>query len=322
MPTDPAASRQPVRHGPSRARSSDALRENFFQLFLRSYRVAEKSGRGLEVYRACAAHVYRLCGEGWARNTIFPTETALLRRFIAETGLAVRDPGALAQLSLMANPWAATWTQVLERLERSEFASVCSVGGEENLRAALSAGRGAVCAHYHTLFAPLLWTWMGHNGIPVGITIREWVKTRPDAARDPRSRALEGARELKSAVDTLRRGGLMHIVADGYEGSRKVTQTFCNRQRGFETTFIDLALATGAPILTVASRFSGDGGIRIEIGPQLRDEPALAPAARTEALLREYLAYLLRQWQEHPADISWFQMKRHLDLPAAARNAP
>jgi lauroyl/myristoyl acyltransferase len=318
LPTDPADSLQPVRHGPARARSGDPLRDNFFQLFLRSYRSAEKSGRGLEVYRACAAHVYRLCGEGWARATIFPGETALLRRFVAQTGLQLRDPGALAQLSLMANPWAATWTEVLEGLESREFATVCSVSGEEILRAALAAGRGAVCAHYHTLFAPLLWTWMKHNGIPVGVTIREWVKARPAAAQDPRARALEGARELKTAVMALRAGGLMHIVADGYEGSRKVVRPFCNRQRGFETTFIDMALATGAPILTVASRFSGDGSINIEFGPPLRDEPSLAPAARTEALLGQYVAFLRRQWQEHPADVSWFQMRRHLALPPLA----
>lgn len=316
MSPDPAAKQQPVRHGPARARSGDELRDNFFRLFLRSYRIAGEGGHGLTVYRACAAHVHRLCGEDWAQRTIFPAESALVRRFLGGTGLQVRDPRLEEQLNLMANPWAATWTEALQQMTRADFTAICSVTGEQILHTALAEGRGAVCAHYHTLFAPLFWTWIKHAGIPAGILIREWAKTRRAAeAGDPRTRALEGARELQTAAGTLRKGGLVHVMADGYEGSRKTVLAFGNRQRGFETTFIDLALMTGAPILTVAVKFSADGGIGVEFGPALRDDPALPRAARTQALLQQYLAHVLRHWQNHPADISWFQMKRHLDLP-------
>jgi len=315
LPIDPAAKQPAVRHGPARARSSDELREGFFRLFLRSYRIAEPQG-GLAVYRSCARHVHALCAERWARETIFPAETALVRRFLRETGLTPGDAAAVEQLNLMANPWAATWTDALQGMERGAFLSLCQVTGEDILRTALAGGRGVVCAHHHTLFAPLFWNWLAHGGIPAGALIREWVKTRPAAdAQDLKTRALEGARELKNAVDTLRAGGLLHVMADGYEGSRKTVLEFCGRRRGFETTFIDLSLMTGAPILTVAVRFSGDGGIGIEIGPALRDDPRLARAARTEALLKQYVAHLDRQWLAHPADISWFQMKRHLGLP-------
>ena len=87
------------------------MRENFFSLFLRSYRIAEKQGKGLAVYHSCADLVHRLCGERWAQHTIFPAELALARRFLDETGLAQADPAAAVQLNLMANPWAFTWTE-------------------------------------------------------------------------------------------------------------------------------------------------------------------------------------------------------------------
>ena len=96
-----------MQHGPSRARSQDPLREDFFRLFLRSYHAAQKQGRGLEVYRASAKFAFRLLAEPWARQTIFPAELALVRRFLAETGLP-GDPDTVAQLNLMANPWAAS----------------------------------------------------------------------------------------------------------------------------------------------------------------------------------------------------------------------
>jgi lauroyl/myristoyl acyltransferase len=321
LPSKPAAT-PAARHGPARTRSGDPLRDGYFDLLLRSYRLAQKSGRGLEVYRGCARQVHALCGERWARATIFPRESKVVRRFLAEAGLRPADTDAVEQLSLMANPWASTWTGVLESLAPAEFDSVCSAQGEELLRAAVAQGRGVVLAHYHTLFAPLFWPWLDRRGIARGVLIREWVKTRPATeADDAKTRALEGARELKAAADALRKSGMVHVMGDGYEGSRKTELEFCNRRRGFETTFIDLALMAGAPILTVASRFSADGSLRFEIGAALRDDATLARAARTDALLRQYTEHVRRHWQEHPADISWFQMWRHLELPAAPKRA-
>src|SRR5207249_816597 len=106
-------------------------------------------------------------------------------------------------------------------------------------------------------FAPLFWTWLEHARIAPGVLIREWSKARPAGqAPDSKTRALEGARELKAAVDGLRQGGLVHVMADGYEGTRKQVVGFCNRQRGFETTFIELALMSAAPIITVGVSFA------------------------------------------------------------------
>jgi lauroyl/myristoyl acyltransferase len=315
------ARRPAVRHGPARSRSGEALRERFFALYLRSYALAGP-GRRLGVYRSCARQLHALCGEDWARATIFRAEAALAGRFLEEAGvLPPGDPAARAaalRLSLMANPWAAIWTEPLQALGRDEFFSVCTLRGEERLREALAAGRGAVCAHYHTLFAPLFWTCLEHAGIAPGVLIREWVKTRrPQEAADPRARALEGARELKAAADALRAGGLVQVMADGYEGARKTELAFGNRRRGFETTFIDLALAARAPILPVSAALSADGGIAIEVGAPLRDDPVLERAARTRALLEAFAAFMAREWRAHPGDISWFQMARHLNLPAA-----
>jgi lauroyl/myristoyl acyltransferase len=314
-----ATGNKKVQHGPFRRTKPNALREDFFELFVRSYRIAEKQGTGLTVYHSCADLVGRLFGEPWFAETIFPKEFALVRRFLGEAGLSQADPDAVARLNLMANTWAFAWTAALQDLDPPRFASVCSVAGESILRSALARGRGVICAHYHTPFAPLFSTWLEHSGIAPGVLIREWVKTRHrDAASDRRTQAIEGARELKSALDTLRQGGITHVMADGHAGSHKTVLPFCNRQRGFETTFATLALMTGAPIITVAARFHAGARIRIEIGPAFTDDPALSRTARIERLLRQFVTHLHRHWTEHPADIPWFQMITHLALPPIA----
>jgi lauroyl/myristoyl acyltransferase len=306
-----------VQHGPSRARSGDPLRDGFFELLVRSHRVARKQGKGLAVYRSCADWAHRLCGERWAQHTIFPAQLDLVRRFLRETRAAGSSEEASIQLSLMANPWAAAWTAELQELERADFAAVSRVEGAEHLKAALQARRGVVCAHYHTLFAPLFWTWLRHADIAPGVLIREWVKSEPTPAVPAAgTAALAGARELKSAIDSLRGGGMVQVMADGYQGKRKSTLVFCNRLRGFETTFIELATMSAAPILPVVTRFTANGSITFEIGRALADDARQGRSARTESLLRQFVTHLERHWRAHPADISWFQMNRHLALPA------
>ena len=312
-------------HGPARVRSRDELREGLFRLLQRSYTLAARRGGGLEVYRSSAALIHQLCGERWAQETIFPAESVLVRRFLAEAGLEAADPARAVQHSLMANSWISTWAAILMRLERAQFRSLCEVAGEEHLRAALAAGRGTVLAHSHTLFVQLFWTWMKHQDLDPGVSIWRWAWGRkPEEIRDPRVRAIESARELHAAKKALRRGGLVQVLADGLQGSRKIGLPFCNRLRGFETTFAELALDAGAAVVPANVMLAADGRLHIEIGRPFAAPPEDGErSARVRWCLEGYVEHLRRLWREHPSDVSWYQMKRHLDLPRAdAGGAP
>jgi len=301
-------------HGPARVRSRDELRENFFRLLLRSYLLAQKKGEGLAVYRSSAGMVHRLCGEPWAQQTIFPAESALVRRFLAQTELPAANADAIVQRSLMANPWVATWMKVLDRLDRRDFASLCSVSGKENLRAALATGRGVVLAHAHTLFVQLFWIWLRHEGIPPGVTIWQWAwGKKPEQILDPRTRALATARELHASMQSLREGGLVQILADGHNGNQQIELPFCNRRRGFRTTFAELALSANALVLPVLVSLAAEGSISIQIDPPFADAPLdHERGKRIESLVRQYADHLHGVWRTHAADIPWFQMKLHL----------
>jgi lauroyl/myristoyl acyltransferase len=308
---------QTLPHGPARVRSRDELRENFFRLFQRSFLLARRQGGGLDVYRSCAETVHRLCGEPWAQRTIFPSETALVRRFLSETGLSVANPGIIVQHSLMANPWVPTWFSPLQTLERSEFLRVCRVTGVEHLHSARRSGRGIVFAHSHTLFVQLFWVWLKHERIRPGVTIWQWAWGRkPEEIRDPRIRVVESARELHAATTALRKGEFVHVLADGDKGGRQIMLHFCGRQRGFRTTFADLAVAENAQILSTHVTLSADGQIRIDIKAPFSDVPSsIETGEKIRLLVSQYASHLHALWRANPGDISWFQMKQHLDLP-------
>lgn len=304
--------------GPAFPKSQDELREKFYLLLRRSYLMAQKHGKGLEVYRSCFGLIDRLCAERWAQHTIFPAETALVRRFLAETRLPVTDPDAVVHGSLRGHSWKAIWYRILQTLPRQDFTSVCTVTGAEHLKAAQAAGRGVVIAHSHTLFAPIFWNWLEHEGIGPGITVWQWAwkpGRKPGELRDPRVRALESARELHAAARVLRAGGLVHILADGTESHQQIVLPFCGRERGFRTTFAELAADANALVITADVTLCSEGQIRIEIGPPLVDAPERGRGERVASFVRQYADHLYSRWVKHVDEVSWTDMKLHLQFP-------
>ncbi len=308
-------------HGPARAHSGDELREGFIRLLQRSCERAASAGQEATAYRSIARTLRAWCGEPWVHRTVFPAEHALVRQFITQTGLQPAAPEGIVQHSLMANTWIRVSHAMLGAMAPVPFLSLCEVAGQGHLHAALAAGRGVVLAHAHTLFVQLFWTWMSHEAMDPGVSIWQWAWGRtPAEIRDPRVRAIESARELHRAARALRRGGQVQILADGLQGRRKLALAFCGRMRGFETTFADLALETGAAIVPVAVSLTADATIRIEFSAPLA-EP-VAGADRSERLawyVRGYAEHLHRQWRRRAGDLSWFQMRKHLEFPPAGR---
>jgi lauroyl/myristoyl acyltransferase len=313
----PLPAREPK--GPARLRSSDPLRESYFELFTRSFQRVEsmRKGRGLSVYRAAAAQVLQLCGERWAQATIFPAETRLLRRFLTETALPVTNREAVICGNLMRNCWSPAWMRILLELDRETFSQICSVSGVRHLRAAQAAPGGVILVHSHTLFTQLFWRWLEHEAIDPGMTLWQWTW---DSSRqkfdDPKQRVAEGARELLAAGRILRGGGLVQVLADGKRGAQHLVLPFCNRLRPFQPSFAELAVMTGAAAMPVDVTTSGDGGIHIMIHAPFADDPAAGDGkTRVQRLVRQYADHLARLWREHPEDIEWFQMHRQLEYP-------
>ncbi len=318
MATVPSVEKRPP--GPRsimRRDGGDPLRENFFQLLRRGYQRAERDGKGLDYYSAAAGTLQRLYAEPWFRRTVYPKEAVLIRRFLMETGIQVADPRIVVQRSVFGHSWTRIWGATLLGLKREEFTSIASVLGKEHLSSALASGRGVVLAHSHTLLAELFWRWLDDEGIARGITLWEWTfgKARSEF-EDVKTRVVEGAKEMRSAVDTLRRGGIVHLMADGHKGERKIELPVFNRMRIYRPTFAHLAMITDAAVLPADVFLMAEGQLSIQIGAPFAASPKqMSSAERIEALVRQYARHHEQVWRNHPENIPWTQMKRHLAFP-------
>ncbi|MFN8443075.1 MAG: phosphopantetheine-binding protein [Caldilineaceae bacterium] len=242
-------------------------------------------------------------------------EVALIRRFHALLDTAV-SPAQMVENSLFYN--------LLRRygLDR-RFASSptqpalprppARITGLARLATSKETGAGVILASHHALARHWLrlhelseYTIFGINEV----IEREQIEHAQGAA-------ILFARQLELATQTLRRGGVVMLGPDGYQGSGPGrTLPFHGRLRHFRTTFAELALLTGAPILPLVSEMQPGQPITMHILPPLDAGAAHLPdAVRIEQLSDQYLQHVDRAWRTMPWMLPWYQMEKHLACP-------
>jgi hypothetical protein len=298
---------------PRRAKIVDPRLDSLARLLQRSYAQRGSVNAGVEVYRGSMRLFLRLAQDPVIQQDLFAAACAQARTFVAESRAHLAAPEQMLVSHLAADLWKLVWRNVLASAGRAEFDALCRVRGADHLERARAHGRGVVFAHAHTVATQLFWAWLKHLGIEAGITIWQWswsIDAEHGGQRDPKVRVLAAARELHAAAGLLRAGGLVHVLADGFQGGRPIELPFFGRRRRFATGFAELALRSHAPVLAAFVSVGDDGGVGIDIEPLAAAEAADAPA-----LVREYAAWLSRKWRDHAANLPWKNLTKQLKQP-------
>ena len=115
------------------------------------------------------------------------------------------------------------------------------------------------------------------------------------------------------AEETLKQGGIIHILPDGFIGRRSIEREFYNRKRGFQPGFAELALPERVPILTVCTFFDLKGKLYIQIFEPFDFGPAtISDEEKIDMLVDQYVNYLHKCWQTKPWNTPVEIMKRYL----------
>ena len=115
-------------------------------------------------------------------------------------------------------------------------------------------------------------------------------------------------RPALQACAYLQKGGLVGVVADGFQGAAGTEMTFLGTRRHFHAGFAELAVRTGAKVVPVSARLSADGAIAIHFFPPLKDEMEMPREDRIALLRMQFVARVEEEWRHAPGSV----LRRHL----------
>ena len=194
--------------------------------------------------------------------------------------------------------------------------------GEENIRAAYSAGKGVLVfsAHFgHWEAGALL---LGHLGYPLAVVTRpldnpilERLLAR--ARRGTGNAVIHKRRAVREILKTLATGSGVAILIDQDAREDGVFVPYFGRPAATTPTLALLALRTGAPVLPVFTRMEPDGRIEVHAEPPVVVQPT---EDREEDVVRFTAACtaIVESWvRREPAQWLWMH-RRWKTLPPGA----
>lgn len=201
----------------------------------------------------------------------------------------------------------------MPRLTREDYLRLVTHEGIEHIHEAMAGGRGVIALSGHFGSLELMAASFRHAGVHPTLLVapmRNPIATR--ILRKHRRAAgvdiLEVGPELREAYRVLRRGGFLCMASDQDAGRRGVFVDFLGRPASTPTGPIELALATGAPIVFgTIHRVATDRHvvrIRPPVWPE-RDGDRGATVLRYSQLFARWLEEAIRADADH-----WFWLHR------------
>lgn len=205
--------------------------------------------------------------------------------------------------------WMTAEYLALQENPANSLTWVCSAEGENHLEEALKARKGVVILTGHLGNWELLAAWLCQSGYPLTAIVRD--PDDPDYAEaisEFRSRVglkiLPKNANMKAAVDLLRKGGFLGILADQLAGRHEGLEVpFMGHKARTFTGAASLAILAGCPIVPVFSYRVSPFNHRVLIFPPVtvpesgdRKERILELTLRCNQVIEEAIRKEPGQW--------------------------
>ena len=301
-------------HGPARS----------FRLVLRSlrqrlrFRIVEAGPewRGHGWPHGLGIYLLRLLiKQKWVRRR-FEKQLEPVRRWTKVIGAEANAEEAIT-ISLLANLWSLWRARALSRPEAlGSWLMVNDPDG--HLRGASSGAGGTVVAIPHAghIVDPLRRICERNGRETATVTNIERFHATGDVRKDAKRHLIARTEMLLHAKQVLRRGGVVFIPADGFEGKQFVEVPFWGQRRPFQIGAAELAVSTGAMLVPAHSRLDVQGRVWVEVTKPLTTT-ADTVQARIAELTRQYGEELAERWPWLYASIRW----NNLDVQSESATA-
>jgi amino acid adenylation domain-containing protein len=240
---------------------------------------------------------------------LYRNKIRVFRQWLDLTG-QTEDALSLATRNLMANTWFVGREFLMA--QKKIFEKWTSTVGEEHLRRAAAAGRGAILVFPHTrVFFPSI-----RKRLASRIFSESHFLDVNELSDDDATKAILVTDRLKEARNVLRRGGAVWLAGDGLTGAVRKVLIRSGRQFPFRSGAANLAAKNNAPLILVFPNLRADGMIEVEFLEPLVPGPGRSQEARIADLLRQYAEIYVDRWPRMlPNMTTRWQRMRLADIP-------
>ena len=260
--------------------------------------------------------LHLLAKNAWFQQSFFSHQLKMIKTFYK----VLDAPKCTLHSTISGRLFNQIWIEIgVLRLKNShpkQFEKWFDVEGFHHFEQAMALGKGVILARSHGLFSKETFFILAQRGIHSIISIGLG-KTSKKLNGEANEQYIMSIRShlLFQTQQELSKGTVVSILPDGYFGNDKgIVQPFHGRLRKFQTGFVELALSSGAPIISVFTTLDVTGRFKVVFHPALKVEKHLNKQAQIESIVSQYIKLLDENWQQHPDNLDFWQMDKHLAL--------
>lgn len=225
-------------------------------------------------------------------------------------------------ISSFLKPWRAS---AISYLSKKQLEKYTEIHGLEKLDEAYKSGKGVILLSSHWGLAEAampIFPMLGYTEFYTVVRLKGTESIKMSGLKKKYQPKLiifkdhsnaELFKSMYKAREVLQKGGIFHILGDGYHGKSSVNMNFLDRIRGFRGSFAELALATGATVLPIFISADKTGDLEIEIlDPIDAGDESMEHQKRIEFMVGQYVSHLEEKWIKKPQHINWGFMEKYL----------
>lgn len=264
------------------------------------------------------------CKTSFARKEYFRGKENLFTQFL-ESLPEEYDAKKLISKGIYCNFLKGWRSASLSWQSKRVFNKYVSVNGQENLDKALEKGKGVIILNSHFGLAQLgliIFQVLGYEDFHTIIREKGMESTKFEGLNEklfPKVLAFkdntqaELFKQIYKAKEILNRGGMVHLLGDGYHGMSSITIPFLGKLRGFRPSYAELSIASGASVIPIFIDNSINGKITVDILPPLSQGiESMSSDEKKNLMVKEYASLLEEQWLEKPWNVNWRFIEKHL----------
>ncbi len=278
-------------------------------------------------YQAVSKTIHEISKSKWMQRIVFRKPMRILEK-ISRDLPEHSHPSELLQESIQANFLRSLRLAKLCRLPDDIFYQHVHLEGMPNFHQAYQKGKGVILLTGHTSMSFLIHhillmqeditQMMVIGGKPYRTRIMGHKTYQPRFMLSEESLAVSTDRLVTSQYlasrETLEKGGVVFIAADGSRGKQRQTVPFFGRWRDFGLGFAKLAATTGTSCIPALSWIEPQGRICVQFFPELNPSKSY-PEDKVAAYLEAYLGWYREIWQKHIGNFAWKHLQKVLRLP-------